>query len=70
MPLRVAFVLVLLCAASVGPARAQQEERVAPEPRVESPRSELPESVLRAERETGGEVLRDRKSTRLNSSHH
>ncbi len=58
MPLRVAFVLVLLSAALAGPARAQQVERVVPEPRVESPRSELPESVLRAERETGGQVLR------------
>jgi hypothetical protein len=58
MPLRFLLVLPLLAAVLAGPARAQQEEREPPEPRIESPRSELPESVLRAERETGGQVLR------------
>lgn len=55
---RFLLVFPLLAAVLVGPARAQQPEREPPEPRIESPRSELPESVLRAERETGGQVLR------------
>ena len=52
----VALALVLVAT----PARAQQDPVQAPpiEPRVEPRRSELPESVLRAERQTGGEVLR------------
>jgi len=35
---------------------AQAEDRQLPEPRSAEPRSELPESVLRAERQTGGPV--------------
>jgi hypothetical protein len=58
MPFRAAPVLMLLLAALAGPSLAQQEEREAPPPRFEPSRSELPESVLRAERETGGQVLR------------
>lgn len=50
-PLFAAFALLL--ALPVGSVRAQQGGQT-PEPR----RSELPESVLRAERQTGGEVLR------------
>jgi hypothetical protein len=56
---------VALALALVGGAvRAQQDAPQPPafeqraEPRVEMRRSELPESVLRAERETGGRVLR------------
>lgn len=56
--LRALVVLVPVLAALTGEVRAQQNARDEPQPRVESPRSELPESVLRAERETGGQVLR------------
>jgi len=58
MMLRALVVLVPVLAALTGEVRAQQDARDEPQPRVESPRSELPESVLRAERETGGQVLR------------
>ncbi len=44
--------------ALAGDLLAQQHAREEPAAPVESPRSELPESVLRAERETGGQVLR------------
>lgn len=46
---------IVLFAVSAAPAFAQQDEASL---RSESRRSELPESVLRAERQTGGEVLR------------
>jgi hypothetical protein len=57
--LRVPLVALVLALVAT-PARAQQEPVQAPpiEPRAEPRRSELPESVLRAERQTGGEVLR------------
>lgn len=59
---RLAAVPVAL-ALAVGAVHAQQDAPPppsfdGPESRVESRRSELPESVLRAERETGGQVLR------------
>lgn len=41
-----------------GAAHAQQDTRASERPTAEARRSELPESVLRAERQTGGEVLR------------
>ena len=53
-PLLIAHVLALLA----GAAHAQQDVRASAGPSVEARRSELPESVLRAERQTGGEVLR------------
>jgi hypothetical protein len=60
--LLIAALALALAAAGV---RAQQEEASpppafdsAPAPVAEMRRSELPESVLRAERETGGQVLR------------
>lgn len=62
MPLpRTAVVFALVLAASA--THAQQDAPPPPSfdepaPRVETRRSELPESVLRAERETGGQVLR------------
>ena len=55
---RTFVVLLLPLAVLVSEARAQQDAREEPSARIESPRSELPESVLRAERETGGQVLR------------
>lgn len=58
MPLRPYVALVLPLAVLAGAAHAQQGEREAPPQRFEPARSELPESVLRAERETGGQVLR------------
>lgn len=58
--LLIAFALALVA----GAARAQQDAPPPPSferhsgPAIEARRSELPESVLRAERQTGGEVLR------------
>ena len=62
MPLSRLALAVLTLALAAGGAQAQQETpppafQEAP-PRAERGRSELPESVLRAERQTGGEVLR------------
>lgn len=55
MQLALTLAAIVLLAVSAAPAFAQQNEA---SPRAESRRSELPESVLRAERQTGGEVLR------------
>ncbi|MCZ8061959.1 hypothetical protein [Silanimonas sp.] len=64
MILRRPLSLVVVLALAAGAAYAQQDAPPPPafdppsSPPVEMRRSELPESVLRAERETGGQVLR------------
>jgi hypothetical protein len=64
MILRRPLSLVVVLALAAGAAHAQQDAPPPPAfdppspPPVEMRRSELPESVLRAERETGGQVLR------------
>ncbi|MFY8124368.1 MAG: PepSY domain-containing protein [Silanimonas sp.] len=64
MILRRPLSLVVALALAAGAAHAQQDAPPPPAfdppspPPVEMRRSELPESVLRAERETGGQVLR------------
>ncbi|MGL6290257.1 MAG: PepSY domain-containing protein [Silanimonas sp.] len=65
MPAFRLLIAALTLALVAGGARAQQDEAPpppafddTPAPSADTRRSELPESVLRAERQTGGEVLR------------